>query len=227
MTRKKATERHVGDVELCTRVITELEYEPSVDATHIGVSVEDGVVCLTGYVGTYAEKLEAERAVRRVKGVIAIAEQIEVRYPSHKKTADDEIARRAVRTLEWYGVLPQEAVQITVQDGWLTLNGQVNWQYQKQAAEDAVGRLSGLIGITNHIVIAPAVEPAGVQKKIEEALRRRAGIEAQAIRVTVHDRHKVLLEGIVDSWDEREAAEKAAWSTVGVQAVDNRLAIVR
>jgi osmotically-inducible protein OsmY len=178
-------------------------------------------------VGSYAEKFEAERAVRRIKGVAAIAEQIEVRYPSDKKAADDEIARRAVNILEWYGVLPHEAVRVTVQKGWLTLDGQVNWHYQKKAAEDAVRKLSGLVGVANNIAIVSGVEPLDVQKKIEEALRRRTEAEAQAIRVKVRDGHKVSLEGVVDNWDERDAAESAAWSVAGVRSVDNRLSIVR
>jgi osmotically-inducible protein OsmY len=219
--------RPTDDAELRKRVLEELLFEPSINATHIGVAVEDGVVILSGHVASYAEKFEVERAVRRIKGVAAIAEQIDVRYPSDKKTADDEIARRAVHILEWYGVLPTEAVRVTVQKGWLTLNGQVNWQYQKRAAEDAVRKLSGVIGIANNIAIAAHVEPSDVQKKIEDALRRRTEAEAKAIRVKVREQSKVCLEGLVDSWDEREAAEDAAWSVAGVQSVDNRLSIVR
>jgi osmotically-inducible protein OsmY len=219
--------RSTEDAKLQKRVLDELEFEPSINAAHIGVAVEDGVVELSGHVASYAEKFDVERAVRRVKGVTAIAEEIEVRYPGDKRTADDEIARRAVHILEWYGVLPQEAIRVTVQKGRLTLDGQVNWHYQKKAAEDAVRKLSGLVGITNNIAIAPQVETSDVQKKIEDALRRRAEAEAKAIRVKVHDRSKVCLEGLVDSWEEREAAENAAWSVAGVQSVDNRLSIVR
>jgi osmotically-inducible protein OsmY len=215
------------DSNLQKRVLEELEFEPSINAAHIGVVAEDGVVSLSGHVASYAEKFEIERAVRRVKGVTAIAEQIEVRYPSDKKTADDEIARRAVHILEWYDVPPREAIRVTVQNGWLTLNGQVDWHYQKRAAEDAVRKLSGLVGITNNIAIAPSVQPSDVQQKIEDALRRRAEVEAREIRVKVQDRTKVCLEGRVDSWDERQAAEAAAWSVAGVQSVDNRLSIVR
>jgi osmotically-inducible protein OsmY len=227
MTPKDIMERRVNDTELRKRILEELEFEPSVNAAHIGVSVEDGVASLTGHVGSYAEKLEVERAVRRVKGVIAIAEEIEVRFASDKKTADDEIAKRAINILEWYGILPQEQLRVTVQNGWLTLDGQVNWQFQKRAAEDAVRRLSGLIGVINNVTVIPSVEPSDVQKKIEDALRRRAEAEAQAIRVTIRDRYNVSLEGFVDSWDEREAAENAAWSVGGVQSVNNRLSIVR
>src|ERR1051326_1444295 len=217
MARKSLSYADIGDMELRTRVLEELEFEPSVNATHIGVSVEKGVVSLTGHVGSYAEKMEAERAVRRIKGVAAIAEEIEVAFPSDKKTADDEIAKRAINILEWYGILPQEQVRVTVQKGWLTLDGQVKWQFQKRAAEDAVRRLSSLVGVFNNITVMPSVEPADVQKKIEDALRRRSETEAQAIRITVRDHCKVSLEGVVDNWDEREAAENAAWSIAGVQ----------
>jgi osmotically-inducible protein OsmY len=217
----------MDDKQMRQRVLDELEFEPSIDATHIGVTAEDGVVTLSGHVGSYSEKFDIERAVRRIKGVTAIAEEIEVRYPGDKKISDDEIAKRAVNILEWYAIVPQEAVHVTVQRGRVTLSGQVNWQYQKKAAEDAVRKLSGTIGISNNITIAPKVEPSDVQKKIEDALRRRAEVEAKTIRINVRDRNKISLEGMVDSWDEREAAENAAWSVAGVQAVDNRLTIVR
>ena len=227
MAGKGSMKRSEDDANLQKRVLEELEFEPSINAAHIGIAVEDGIVSLSGHVASYAEKLEVERTVRRIKGVTGIAEQIDVRYPSNKKTADDEIARRAVHILEWYGVLPKETVRVTVQQGWLTLDGQVNWHYQKKAAEDAVRKLSGLVGITNNIAIDYRVEPLDVQKKIEDALRRRAEAEAKAIHVKVRDRSKVCLEGFVDSWEEREAAENAAWSVAGVQSVDNRLSIVR
>jgi osmotically-inducible protein OsmY len=227
MAGKSSMKQSTEDAQLRKRVLDELEFEPSINAAHIGVAVEDGIVSLSGRVASYAEKFEVERAVRRIKGVTAIAERIDVRYSSDKKTADDEIARRAVHILEWYGVLPEETVRVTVQKGWLTLDGQVNWHYQKKAAEDAVHKLSGVVGITNNIAIAHSVQPSDIQKKIEDALRRRAEVEAKAIRVKVRDRTKVCLEGFVDSWDERQAAESAAWSVAGVQSVDNRLSIVR
>jgi osmotically-inducible protein OsmY len=227
MSRNESSQIGISDIELQKRVLEELAFEPSVNAAHIGVSAEDGIITLTGHVGNYAEKQEAERAVRRVKGVTAIAEHIEVRYPGEKKTADDEIAKRAINILEWYDVLPRESIQITVQNGWLTLEGRVNWQHRKKAAEEALRRLSGLVGIVNNIVVVSPVDSSDVKKKIEEALRRRTETEAQAIRITIRDRNNVSLEGVVDSWDEREAAENAAWSIAGAQSVDNRLTIVR
>jgi len=182
---------------------------------------------LTGHVPSYAEKLAAEHVVRRVKGVRAIAQEIEVRYPNDKKTADDEIAKRALSILRWHVMIPQDAVKVTVQKGWITLTGELSWQYQRRDAEDAVRKLSGVIGVTNSISLKPTVSVSDIKRRIEGALARHAHIEADAIRVNVRDGNKVCLEGKVDSWDEREAVEKAAWSVPGVQSVDDRLTIVR
>ena len=206
-------------------VLDQLEFEPSIDAANIGVAVEDGVVTLTGHVWSYAQKLAAERATRQVKGVRAIAQEIEVRYPTDKKTADDEIAKRALNVLKWHAMIPQDAVKVTVQKGWVTLTGEVNWQYQRKAAEDAIWKLSGVTGVTDSISLKPTVSVSDIKKKIEDALTRHAQIEAQAVRVHVRNGNKVLLEGMVDNWDEREAIENAAWSVAGVQSVDDRLTI--
>jgi osmotically-inducible protein OsmY len=213
--------------QLRQHVIDELEFEPSVDAATIGVAVENGVVTLSGHVPSYAAKLAVERATRRVKGVRAIAQEIEVRYASDKKTADDEIAKRAISIIKWDAMAPSDAIQVTVQRGWVTLSGEVEWQYQRRAAEDAVRRLSGVTGVFNNLSLKPTVNVPDIKKKIEDALSRHAKVEAQAIRVIVHDGNKVSLEGKVESWDEREAVEDAAWSVAGVQSVDDRLTIVR
>jgi osmotically-inducible protein OsmY len=217
----------MDDKQLRQNVLEELDFEPSVDAAHIGVAVDDGVVTLTGHASSYAEKLAAERAVRQVKGVRAIAQEIEVRYPSDKKTADDEIAKRALSVLEWHAMIPQNAVEVTIQKGWVTLAGEVNWQYQRKSAEDAIRKLSGVIGVINNISLKPTVSVMDIKRKIEGALARYAHIEAEAIRVNVRDGNKVTIEGKVDSWDEREAVEDAAWSVAGVQSVDDRLTIAR
>jgi osmotically-inducible protein OsmY len=206
-------------------VLDELEFEPSIDATNIGVAVDDGVVTLTGHVYSYAEKIAAERAARRVKGVRAIAQEIEVRYPSDKKTSDDEIAKRALNILKWDAMIPNDAVKVTVQKGWVTLAGDLSWQYQKKAAEDAVRKLSGVTGVSNIISIKPMVFASDIKKRIQEALTRHAQVEAQAIRVEVWDGNKVSLEGKVDNWEQREAVENAAWSVPGVQSVDDRVTI--
>jgi len=213
--------------QLRQNVIDELEFEPSINAANIGVAAENGVVTLTGHVSSYAEKLAAERTAREVKGVRAIAQEIEVRYPFDKKTADDEIAKRAVDILKWDAMTPPGSLKVTVQKGWVTLIGDVDWQYQRKAAEDAVRKLSGVTGVFNNISLRPAVHAGDVKKQIEDALARRAKVEAGAIRVSVRDGNKVSLEGVVESWDEKEAVESAAWSVAGVQSVDDRLTIVR
>lgn len=206
-------------------ILDELEFEPSLNAAHIGVAVDNGVVTLTGHASTYAEKLAAVQAVRRVGGVKAIAEEIEVRFPDGKKTADDQIAKRAVDILGWDTTVPSGAIQITVHDGWVTLAGDVNWYYQREAAEADIRGLSGVRGVTNNINIKPRVQAQDIKRKIEDALRRHAEIEAKAISVTVREDSKVVLEGKVDNWDERYAVENAAWSAPGVKSVEDRLAI--
>jgi osmotically-inducible protein OsmY len=158
--------------------------------------------------------------------VRAIAQEIEVRYPDHKRTADDEIAARAVKILAWTSAVPADAINVTVHKGWIDLTGDVSWQYQKKTAEDAVHKLSGVMGIINRIAIKPPVTASDVKQKIETALIRHAQTEAQAIKVSVFDGSKVLLDGVVDSLDAREAAEKAAWSVAGVQSVDDQLTVV-
>jgi len=215
----------MDDKQLRQDVLDELEFEPSIDAANIGVAVEDGIVTLSGHVASYTEKLATENAVRKMRGVRAIAQEIAVRYPSDKKTADDEIAKRALSILQWAALIPQDAVKVTVQKGWVTLIGEVEWQYQKKAAEDAVRKLSGVTGVINNIWLKPTVHVSDVRKKIEDAMARHARKEAQAIRVDVRDGNQVSLEGKVESWDEREAIETAAWSVPGVHTVDVHLTI--
>jgi osmotically-inducible protein OsmY len=213
------------DLNLRQDIIDELDFEPRVNSAQIGVSVKDGVVTLSGHVGSYAEKLAAEKAVKRVKGVKAIAEEIKVRFPEDKKTADDEIASRAVSLLRWSAVVPGDSVMVKVQDGWVSLSGQVNWQFQRSAAEAEIRRLSGVVGVVNSIAIKPRVQPVDVKHKIEAALRRNAEIDAQGIQVSVEDGGRVYLDGYVHDWREREAAEHAAWMAPGVVRVDDRLRI--
>jgi osmotically-inducible protein OsmY len=206
-------------------VLDELDYEPRVNAAHIGATVDKGTVALSGYVSTYAEKQAALEAVRRVTGVRAIADEIEVRYDADKKTADDEIAKRAVDILAWDSLVPKNSVSILVRDGWVTLTGKVYWYYQKKSAEDDVRKLSGVRGIINDIEIVPAVKAEDVKHKIENALKRHAEVEAKAIRVSIKDIDGIILEGTVDNWDERRAVETAAWSARGVRSVEDRLSI--
>jgi osmotically-inducible protein OsmY len=223
--RRLLMEANMTDSQLRQDVIDELEFDPSFSGEHIGVAVDKNVVTLTGHVNSYAEKLAAIAATRRVKGVHAIAENIEVRYSYQNKTADDQIAKRACDILNWDVVVPADGVDVLVQDGWVTLSGNVDWYYQKTAAEDDVRRLSGVRGVTNKITIKPRIDSANVKSKIESALKRLAEVEAKAIRVTVQDGSKVVLEGKVDNWDERRAVENAAWSTAGVASVEDRLTI--
>jgi osmotically-inducible protein OsmY len=215
----------MSDTLLRQNIIDELDFEPSVNAAHIGVAVNNDVVTLTGHVASYAEKLAVETAVKRVKGVRAIAEEIEVRYPSDKKTSDDEIAKRALNILLWNAVVPRDRIQVKVQKGWVTLTGEVEWQYQRTAAENEIRRLSGVAGVINEITIKVQVQPADVKRKIEDALKRHAEIEAQRVRVSVLGGGRVTLDGSVHDWQERDAVKWAAWSAPGVASVEDRLTI--
>ncbi|WP_112611589.1 BON domain-containing protein (plasmid) [Rhizobium sp. WW22] len=214
----------MDNITLRQLVLDELEFDPSIDAANIGVAAENGVITLTGHVSTYAEKEAAERTTRRIKGVKAIAQEIEVRPAGTHNTADDEIAKRAVNTLGWHVTVPKDAVQVKVQNGWITLNGRVEWQYQKTAAADAVRDLSGVVGVSNMIEVTPHASSVDVKKRIEDAFRRDAEIEAKAININVAD-GKVTLQGKVKTWSERQAAEHAAWSAPGVRSVEDRLLV--
>jgi len=215
----------MSDVQLRKDVIDELEWDPSVNAAHIGVAVEKGVVTLSGHVATYAEKIAAERAVRRVRGVRAIAEEIEIRLPSAKKTSDDEIAKRAANILDWDSQVPKGAIEITVHNGWVTLDGAVDWQFQRRAAEDDVRKLSGVAGVNNRLTINSRPQIPEIQQRIEEALRRNAEIEAKGVQVTVSG-GTVTLTGTVHDWVEHDAIKNAAWSAPGVQSVEDRLTVI-
>lgn len=214
----------MDDSALRQDIIDELEFEPSINAAHIGVAVERGVVTLTGHVSTYAQKAAAEEVVRRVKGVKGIAQEIEVRLIGANETADDEIVKRALDSLRWSTLVPHDTVQVEVQGGWVTLNGKVDWYYQKAAAENAVSSLTGVKGFYNNIEVKAHASAADVKKRIEDALKRNAEVEAKAIRVNVSE-GKVTLEGKVNAWAERRAAERAAWSAPGVRSVEDLLTI--
>ena len=166
----------MDDKTLRQFIIDELDFEPSIDAANIGVAVEKGVVTLTGHVANYVEKLAAERAVKRVKGVKAIAQEIEVRFSNQPKRSDDEIAQRALDILTWSVQVPADSIQVKVEKGWITLTGAVEWQYQKQAAESAVRHLSGILGVSNMIGIEPHVAAADVHRKIMDSLKRNAEV---------------------------------------------------
>ncbi len=214
----------MNDSDLKQLVNDELEFEPAVNASDIGVAAKDGIITLTGFVSSYAEKMAAERAVRRVKGVHAIAQEIEIRYPTDKKINDDEIARRCINIITWDTTIPDNKVTVKVERGWVTLSGEVPWHFQRIAAESAVRKISGVTGITNLIAIKAHVQASDIKKKIEDALKRSAEVEANAIRVVVTD-SSVRLEGKVHDWREREIVEKAAWSVPGVMTVDDRMTV--
>jgi len=212
------------DEKLRRLALDALEYDPRVDASGIGVAVANGVVTLTGHVKTYAEKYDAERIVQRVRGVKGLAQELQVRTEYEERTADDQIAARALSVIEWNVSIPAGKVQVKVQQGWVTLTGEVNWNYQRAVAESAVRKLTGVKGVSNLIALNPVAQVSDIKERIQTALRRSAELEANEIQVSVHDR-KVTLTGKVRSWPERHAAERAAWSAPSVLGVDDRLEI--
>jgi osmotically-inducible protein OsmY len=221
MMRPKA--ENAADLELRRNVLDELDFEPAINAANVGVSAERGVVTLSGHVASYMEKLAAEKAAKRVKGVKAVANEIKVRFAEDKKTADDEIAQRAVSILHWSAVAPGGAVIVKVQDGWVGLSGEVNWNYQRTAVEHVLHRLSGVKGIVNGIRVKPHADPVAIKGRIEAALRRNAVVRVPDVCVSVEDGGRVILEGTIHDWQERNAIEDAAWSAPGVSWVDDRL----
>ena len=211
------------DLELRRNVLEELDFEPAINAAHVGVSAEKGIVTLSGHVVSFTEKLAAEKAAKRVKGVKAVANEIKVRFPEDKKTADDEIAQRAVSILHWSAVAPGGTIMVKVQDGWVGLSGEVKWNYQRTAVEGLLHRLSGVKGIVNGIKVKPHADPAAIKGRIEAALRRNAVVRVPDVCVSVEDGGRVILEGTIHDWQERNAIEDAAWSAPGVSWVDDRL----
>ena len=214
----------ISDLQLRQDVLDELEFEPSVNAAHIGVAANRGVVTLTGFVTNYAEKAAVERAARRVKGVKAIAEEIEVRLPSDTKRSDDEIAARALDILKWQVGVPADRIKVKVERGTVTLTGDVDWQFQKTDAEHVVHKLTGVANVVNQIRVASAVRASEVKEKIQKALERSADVEASRITVQTEG-GRVVLSGKVRAWYERDIAERAAWSAPGVTEVQDHLTI--
>lgn len=205
----------------------ELEWEPSVDASQIGVAAtQPGIVTLTGTVATYAEKVSAERAAKRLSGVRAVANDIEVQPIGSMKRTDTDIAQAVLRALDWDIAVPHEKIKARVDDGWVTLEGEVVLQFQRAAAENAVRRLNGVRGVTNQIrlQVRPLAQPAEVKNRIEAALRRSAEIDARGIQVDAKD-SMITLRGKVRTWAERDEAERAAWGAPGVLAVKDELTV--
>ena len=214
-----------SDHALRQDVLDELAWEPSVNDTAIGVEVEDGVVTLTGHLGSYSEKKAAERAVERVAGVRAIAEEIDVRLPMSSKRTDADIARTAMQALEWSSAIPAGQVHLKVESGWITLTGELEHEYQRAEAEQAVRGLMGLVGVSNQITLKPAILSKDVKVKIEAALQRRAHMDTQAINVTV-DGDQIVLSGTIRSLGERAAALEAAHDAPGISRVIDHMRIV-
>jgi osmotically-inducible protein OsmY len=214
----------ISDHQLRQSVLEELDYEPSVDANHIGVSADAGVVTLTGFASSYREKLAAERAVRRVRGVKAIAQEIEVRLPSDRKLADDRIAKRAIDVLKWRGAAATDRIVITVERGVVTLEGEVDWQFQKADVEAAIQGLIGVVNVSNLLRVRSPLQVSEIKQKIEQALRRSAELDASHITVQAEG-SKIILGGKVHAWYERDLAEQAAWSAPGVTEVQDRIEI--
>jgi osmotically-inducible protein OsmY len=213
------------DAELQQDVMNELKWEPTIKAAEIGVAVKNGVVTLSGYVDSYVKKWVAERAAARVSGVRAVAEEIQVRLPGSLKRSDEDIAGAVANVLEWNVLVPYDRVKVQVQDGLVTLSGEVDWWYQKNAAEEAVRYLMGVVLFNNQITVKPPVKPLDVKDKIESAFRRNALLDSR--RVTVETRgSKILLSGSVRNWAERAEAQWTAWAAPGVSEVENNIIII-
>jgi osmotically-inducible protein OsmY len=212
------------DADLKREVMAELEWDPAVKSTAIGVAVKDGVVTLTGHLDTYAEKLAVEKALRRVHGVAAIALELDVRLSPEHRRSDTDIAQAAESALKWQSTVPADAIRLTVENGWVRLQGEVEWDYQRKAVEKAVRDLRGVVGISDEIKLRHKPVPADLARRIQDALTRQAVREAHHVTIDVHD-GTVTLRGKVNSWHERDAIQGAAWSAPGVRVIVNELTV--
>jgi osmotically-inducible protein OsmY len=213
-----------SDSEIERDVREELKWDPDLDASDIAVSVKKGVVTLAGFVKSFTGKYEAEAAAKRVAGVTAVANDIEVRMPSVDERPDPEIARDAVAAIKSQLPVSSEHIKIVVKNGWVTLEGQVEWQYQRQTAENAVRRIKGVKGVSNVIQLKPRAQPDEIKRKIQEAFKRSAEVDANRIMVETNG-GEVILKGTVRSWIEREEAERVAWSAPGVTKVVDQIIV--
>jgi osmotically-inducible protein OsmY len=213
-----------SDSEIERDVKEELQWDPDLDATDIAVSVKQGVVALAGFVKSFSDKYEAETAVKRVAGVVGVANDLEVRMPSVDERPDPDIARDAVAAIKSQLPISSEHIKVIVKNGWVTLEGHMEWQYQKSTAEFAVRRIKGVRGVINNIMLKPQVEPADLQRKIQAAIKRLAEVDANRVSVEANG-SEVILKGTVGSWVERQEAERAAWAAPGVTKVEDRIVV--
>jgi osmotically-inducible protein OsmY len=212
------------DEQIQREVLAELKWDSRLQPNEIGVAVKDGVVTLTGAVDSFIKRWATENAAQRVRGVRAVANDIEVRLPDDDRLDDSDIALEAARALKWDSLVPDGDVKVTVSKGWITLRGTVEWEYQRRAAERAVRRLPGVVGISNLVTVRPRSTPSDLKRKIEDALTRSAATDAQSIEITI-DGDRVILDGTVRSWVEKHDAERVAWSAPGVTEVQNRIVV--
>jgi osmotically-inducible protein OsmY len=212
------------DALIQSDVISDLKWEPSIDAAKIGVSVRDGIVTLDGYVNSFVEKLTAVRVASRVMGVKGVAQELKIRLPQSYERNDADIAEAAVNALEWNMKVPDDRIKVEVQDGMVILTGEVDWEYQRAAAHDAVCCLIGIKGVTDEISIKPSMSPVNVKSKIKSAFQRHSVLDAKNI-IVESDGSKVILNGTVHSWIEKQEADSAAWSAPGVSNVENNLVV--
>jgi osmotically-inducible protein OsmY len=213
-----------SDKQIQQDVMAELSWEPSVNAAHIGVEVSDGIVTLAGHVTHYAEKLNAEQAAQRVDGVKALTVEMDVTLPGPSKRSDSDIAQSAINVLRWTSYLPTDHIKVKVENGRISLSGEVEWDYQRQGAVEAVHHLQGVTGVNNQITLKPQASASVVKADIEAALKRRAQKHAQGISVEVQG-GDVTLTGIVNSWSERALARNSAWRAPGVRNVNDNMTV--
>jgi len=212
------------DAQLKADISAELEWDPSIHAANVGVAVKEGVVTLTGHLETYAEKYAIERAVQRVEGVQAVAIELDVKLDPGHKRSDADIAAAAESALQWHALVPEDRIKVMVEKGWVTLTGEVDWEFQRASAERAVRPLTGVVGLSNGITLKLNAAPGNISARIRDALARQAEREAKGIEVTISG-SVVTLRGRVHSWAERAAAQGAAWSAPGITQVINQLSV--
>lgn len=213
------------DLQIQHDVLAELKWEPAVNAAGVGVEVKDGVVTLAGHVGSYAEKCAAEEAAQRVVGVKALAVEMDVTLPAFGFRNDADIARSAENVLEWMAELPKDSVKVKVEGGWVTLTGELEWQFQRRAAKAGVCALLGVAGVSDQIVIVPKAASSLIKADIEAAMKRRIKDDAKHIDVEVHG-DEVTLSGTVHGWTERELIKSSAWGTSGVRNVHDHMTVI-